>query len=91
MHKISSVLPVKNYKIKIKFTDGVEGIVDLSDLKGKGVFSVWDDENVFNAVAVDGESNTVSWPGGIDLCPDVLYADVTGKSVDSILKSSIEV
>lgn len=91
MHKVLSVLPVKKFKIKVKFADGAEGIVDLSDLKDKGVFSVWNDENIFNAVTVDNESNTVTWPGGIDLCPDVLYADVTGKSVDSILKSGIGV
>lgn len=87
MHKILSVLPIKGYKIKVKFIDNVEGIVDLSDIKGKGVFSVWNDEKVFNDVFIDKESNTVAWPGGIDLCPDVLYAEVTGKSVDSILKS----
>ncbi len=87
MYKIKSVSPVKGYKIKIKFTDNVEGVVDLSDMKGKGVFSAWNDEKVFNAVTIDKESNTVSWPGGIDLCPDVLYAEITGKSVDSVLKS----
>jgi hypothetical protein len=91
MHRISSVLPIKGYKIIVKFTDNIEGIVDLSDIKGKGVFSVWNDENVFNAVSIDKESNTVTWPGGIDLCPDVLYAEVTGKSIDSIIKSGVGV
>ncbi len=59
MHKITSVSPIKEFKIKIKFID----------------------------VSVDNENNTVFRPGGIDLCPDALYAEVTGKSIDSVLKS----
>ena len=91
MHKIIDVSPIKEFKIKVKFSDNAEGVIDLSDLKGKGVFSVWNDENVFNSVFIDKESNTVSWPGGIDLCPDVLYAEITGISVDSMLNSGAKV
>lgn len=87
MHKIISVLPLSGCRIQVKFTDNVEGIIDLSDMKGKGIFSAWDDEKVFNMASVNAENNTVTWPGGIDLCPDVLYAEVTGKDIDSILKA----
>ncbi len=87
MHKITNVLPLENFKIKVTFTDGAEGVVDLSELKGKGIFSAWNDEAVFNAVSVNNESHTVSWPGGIDLCPDVLYAEITGQSIDTVIKT----
>ncbi|MBP7791942.1 MAG: DUF2442 domain-containing protein [Candidatus Goldbacteria bacterium] len=90
MHKITRISPIKGYKIKVKISDGAEGKIDLSDLKGKCVFSSWNDEKTFNAVFIifiNKENNTVTWPGGIDLCPDVLYAKVTGKSLDSVLKS----
>lgn len=88
MNRIIKAAALKDYKIKVGFSDGTEGIIDLSDLKGKGVFSVWNDINVFNSVFINNESHTVSWPGGIDLCPDVLYAEVTGKDIDSVLKSN---
>jgi hypothetical protein len=39
------------------------------------------DREEFEKVFVDPESETVAWPGGIDLCPDSLYEEVTGESV----------
>lgn len=86
MHRIVEVKPVSDYKVWIKFADGIEGIVDLSDLAGKGIFSQWQDKNFFNSVYVDNESHTVAWPGGIDLCPDELYAEITGQDINSVLK-----
>lgn len=86
MHRIIEVKPLENYKVWIKFSDGVEGVVDLSDLVGKGIFSAWKDVNIFNAVFIDPESHTIAWPGGIDLCPDTLYAKVLGVPPLSILK-----
>ena len=35
----------------------------------------------FRQVAVDYEAGTLVWPNGVDLCPDVLYAEATGKSI----------
>lgn len=81
MHRIIEVKPLENYKVWLKFADGVEGIVNLSDVAGKGVFSVWNDPKVFQAVFIDPESHTIAWPGGIDLCPDTLYSEITGIDV----------
>ncbi|MEO0115840.1 MAG: DUF2442 domain-containing protein [candidate division WOR-3 bacterium] len=49
MHKIIEVKPLANYQVWIKFADGVEGVVDLSELKGKGkgVFVAWEDGDFF--------------------------------------------
>ncbi|MGB3479223.1 MAG: DUF2442 domain-containing protein [bacterium] len=87
MHRIVKVKPVADYKVWIKFADGIEGVVDLSDLVDKGVFSQWQDKKFFNSVYIDHESHTVAWSGGIDLCPDELYAEITGKDINSILKA----
>ena len=35
------VKPLENHRIWVKYSDGVEGEVDLSNLVGKGVFVVW--------------------------------------------------
>lgn len=78
MHKIIDVKPLEGFRIWIKFSDNVEGVVDLSDVAGKGVFSIWNDRAVFEAAFIDPVSHTVAWPGGIDLCPDSLYAEVSG-------------
>jgi hypothetical protein len=63
----------------VRFDDASEGRVDLSDIAGRGVFKAWDDPAVWSAVRVEPGSRTVTWPGEIDLDPDVLYSDVTGK------------
>jgi len=39
MFKPIQVKVLPNYKLWVKYTDGVEGEIDLSHLVGKGVFS----------------------------------------------------
>lgn len=81
MRRVAEVEAREGYRIWVRFADGVEGEVDLSDLAGKGVFRNWEDHSKFEQVFVDPESETVAWPGGIDLCPDSLYEEVTGETV----------
>lgn len=89
MHRIEEVRALSDYKVWMKFSDGVEGVVDLSDLVGKGIFAQWQDRQYFIAVHVDRESHTIAWPGGIDLCPDALYSEITGKNTDSSFKAKL--
>jgi hypothetical protein len=79
MERIISATPLPSYRLRLRFTDGAEGDVDLSHLVGRGVFEAWRDETLFRNVSVDPLTRTVTWPGGLDLCPDVLYHQVTGK------------
>ncbi len=81
MHKIVFVQPLAPYQVMIRFSDGVEGQVDLSDLAGKGVFALWNDPAKFAQVSIDPSSHTLIWPGDIDLCPDTLYQDLTGQTI----------
>lgn len=79
MRKVAEVQAREGYRIWVQFADGMEGEVDLSDLAGKGVFRSWEDRSAFEKMFVHPESETVAWPGGIDLCPDSLYEEVTGE------------
>lgn len=76
MHRVVSVEPLAGYRLRLSFSDGVTGEVDLSDIVGEGVFQALRDPAEFAKVQVDPETHTVAWPGGIDLCPDSLYEDV---------------
>ncbi|MCH8881417.1 MAG: DUF2442 domain-containing protein [Planctomycetes bacterium] len=78
MSRIVDARALDNYRLHLRFEDGVEGTVDLSEMVGRGVFSAWSDPKFFVRVTVDPETRTVTWPGGIDLCPDRLYHDVAG-------------
>ena len=86
MHKIIEVEALPEYRLRLKYADGVEGIADVSHLTGKGVFSAWEDENFFKSVRINPNTHTVEWEGGIDLCPDNLYAKITGKEPLEVLK-----
>lgn len=83
MKEAVEVRPRDGYRIWLRYADGVEGEVDLSDLAGRGVFRVWADPRVFKKVYID-EGGAIAWEGGVDLCPDALYLRLTGKRPEEI-------
>lgn len=88
MKKAVQARPLDGFRLWLKYEDGVEGIVDLSDLGGRGVFQAWSDEKIFDAVTVT-EGGAVVWPGEIDLCPDALYVRLTGRQAEEIFPGSM--
>lgn len=71
------VLAEDNHRLRVRFVDGVEGIVDLHQLvfaPTAGVFSVLADTALFAAVHI--EHGAVTWPGEIDLAPDAMHAEL---------------
>ncbi len=78
MRKVLRVKALGGYRLELEFDNGVQGTVDLADLAGKGVFSLWDDARVFEQVEI-GRSGELLWGDTVDLCPDSLYLRVTGK------------
>ena len=83
MKKAVQASPLEGFRLWLKYEDGIEGIVDLSDLAGRGVFKAWSEGNIFDAVAIR-ESGAIVWPGEIDLCPDALYIRLTGRQAEEI-------
>src|SRR5665647_3872415 len=43
MKHLTSIEALPDYRLKLRFDDGVEGVVDLSPEVGKGVFAAWKD------------------------------------------------
>lgn len=76
LYRIMEVEARPDCQVWIRFEDGTEGVVDLSDLVGKGVFERWNDAGEFEQVYIDDEAGTIAWPGGMDLAPDRLYRDL---------------
>ncbi len=79
MNKIVSVQALDGYRLDLRFGDGTRGVVDLSGLAGRGVFELWNDEAQFRNVRI-GEAGELAWGNSIDLCPDALYLQLTGKT-----------
>lgn len=80
------VKPLENYRVWLRFSDGVEGIANLSEFAGKGVFELWDVGEAFRTVRI-GEGGGIEWGDQIDLCPDALYLKVTGKTPEELFPS----
>ena len=85
-----NVRALDDLKIWLEYEDGVEGVVDLSDMRDKGVFKAWNDRSFFERVHIDAKGD-VSWgfdSNGVefDLATDVLYANVLGISRDDMKK-----
>ena len=72
------------YCIWLRFSDGVEGEIDLSDLAGRGVFAAWRDRQFFDSVRID-EARAIAWGDAIDLCADALYLRLTGMEPEQYL------
>jgi len=78
MARLVSATPAGDARLRLRFTDGAEGVVDLGHLVGKGVFAELADPTRF-AEATIGEDGELRWGDELDLCPDALYLEVTGK------------
>lgn len=83
MFKPVKVKALPDYKIWVKYSDGAEGEVDLSNLVGKGVFKLWNDHRAFQKVYI-GSHGEIAWSDKIDLCPDAIYLEITGKTPEQV-------
>lgn len=73
---------IEGHKIYIRFEDGIDGEIDLSDLVTfQGVFAPLQDPRELAKLRVDPEVGTICWPSGADLDPDVLYALLTNEPI----------
>lgn len=77
------VAPREKFGLYLRYDDGVEGVVDLASLAGRGVFRKWLEPGVFEAVTLS-PTGCPEWPGDIDLCADALYMQLTGKRPEDV-------
>jgi len=70
-------------RLWLRFSDGVEGEVNVSDFAGRGVFSAWDKVVSFNSARI-GTVGQVAWDGGLEICADMLYMRLTGEPPDQV-------
>ncbi len=83
MVKITEVRVLLEYRLELVFDNAVSGVVDLSELVGKGVFALWRDRRAFEQVRI-GSSGELVWDDKVDLRPDSLYLKATGKKPEDV-------
>lgn len=87
---IVSIQPLEGYQLHLRFEDGIEGAVDLSELiEFTGVFAPLKELSYFHRVQLHPELGTIFWENGADLDPDVLYARVTGEAIPNYERLSL--
>ncbi len=73
---ITNARAVRHGVLALTFADGLQGEVAVLERMRGSVFDQARTPEGFTKVQVDGETGTVTWPGGADLAPDTLYERV---------------
>jgi len=76
MRKLTGFRADSDYRLWLRFDDGLEGSVFLGNLLEIGAFKLWRDRDQFCRVTIDPAARTLVWDGGIELDPAVLYRDL---------------
>jgi hypothetical protein len=72
--RITNARYVNEKTIWLRFSDGAEGEVDLSDELEGEIFEPLKDGDYFKAFQLHPELRTIVWPNGADFAPEFLRA-----------------
>ncbi len=76
MIRVTDARLLHDFTVWVRFNDGTEGEIDLSDELEGPVFEPLQDPETFAQVHVDPDIHTLVWPNGADFAPDFLYQNV---------------
>ena len=65
-----------DYVIWLRFNNGIEGEIDLSDELEGEVFGPLKDLSIFKSFRVDPDLQTIVWENGADLAPEFLFENI---------------
>ena len=71
--KLKEAKYLGDYRIWLRFEDGVEGDVDLEKELWGEVFLPLKDQSRFSEFVLNKELETIVWPNGADFAPEFLY------------------
>lgn len=78
--RVSSVQALPEYRLKVRFVDGLEGFADIKKMVWSGdagVFAALREPSLFAQASV--VLGAVTWPGELDLAPDAMYDSIKAK------------
>jgi Protein of unknown function (DUF2442) len=74
MINVTAVRYLHDYVLWLRFSDGVEGEVDLGEELTGEVFAPLRNQQMFARVTVHPELRTIVWPNGADFAPEFLHS-----------------
>jgi uncharacterized protein DUF2442 len=73
IHRVERFEIVGPYNLALRFEDGTEQRIDFRPVLEGELFGPLQNPNVFNAVSLDQEVGTLTWPNGADFDPATLH------------------
>lgn len=70
---VTNAKPLDGYRVAVRFSDGREGVADLTEALHGPMFEPLKKPEVFRQLRVDDELRTIAWPNGTDLAPEYIY------------------
>jgi len=70
---VTEVKYLGDFRLFLRFSDGLEGEVDLAEELYGEVFEPLKNQDYFRQVRVDPEIGTICWPNGADFAPEFLH------------------
>ena len=71
---VVAVEALPSHRLRLRFEDGLAGVVDFSRREWRGVFEPLAEPGYFAQVRLDHELGTIVWPNGADIAPETLCA-----------------
>ena len=71
--KVTDATYVKDYTLYLRFSDGLDGEIDLEHELDGEIFKPLKDLSYFKNFIVNQELHTLVWPNGADFAPEFLY------------------
>ena len=76
---VKNVTPLPQHKIAVELNDGRKGIVDMQPHLNRPGLQALHNTDYFNQVSVS--FGALTWPGGEDIAPDTLLAELVETAV----------
>ncbi len=75
MNRPNKVEALSGFRIRVAYSDGTAGVIDLSADVGRGVFAPLADEAFFQTVHI-GRFGQIAWSEDLEICPDAAYQEI---------------
>jgi hypothetical protein len=80
---VTDVRPLPEYKLLLTFENNEQRVFDVKPYLTTGLFAELKDLSIFSSVIVSFDS--VEWPNGADVDPEVLYSESISTHIDPTL------
>jgi hypothetical protein len=82
IHDVVGAVYKGGYRIEVEFDNGERGLVDFAKyVEGRAGFERLKDLAVFRGFSVNKELGTLTWGNEVDIAPETLYAEATGRGL----------